>query len=87
MALILQRKHPDVLELREQLQQVLGLASFGSLPTEAVSRTEIPETIDPDMILRLIDQFLREYGFDRASETLRLESGAFIESNPASTCL
>ena len=72
-----------MLGLREQLSQVLGVSSFSTLASDVASRTEIPDTIDPDFVTCLVDQFLREFGFDKASETLRLESGAFSCSNPA----
>ena len=84
---MVQRQHPDVLERREQLRNVLGVPSFSIMSSDNLSRTEIPETIEEDVILRLIDQFLREFGFDRASAVLREETGAFIASNPESASL
>jgi hypothetical protein len=63
------------------------MPSFSSLPLEASSRTEVAETIAPDLVLRLIDQFLQEFGFLKASETLRKESRAFQETNSSSTYL
>ena len=80
----IQRQHPDVLERREQLRHVLGVPSFSIMSSDSLSRTEIPESIEEDVIIRLIDQYLREFGFDRASAVLRQETGAFVASNPAS---
>jgi hypothetical protein len=77
------RQHPDVLERREQLRHVLGVPSFSIMSSDSLSRTEIPESIEEDVIIRLIDQYLREFGFDRASAVLRQETGAFVASNPA----
>ena len=83
----MKRQHAGVLELREQLRQVLNLPSFSTLPNESAARTEVADSLNSDIILRLIDLYLRETGFIRAADSLRKESNSFSGANPESTLI
>jgi len=66
--------------MREQLHPLLGEESFAK--QQNVSTTEIKDSIHPDIVMSLIDNFFQEQGFTEASKTLRSESGLLSLNNP-----
>jgi hypothetical protein len=66
-------KHPDILEFREKLRNVLELSSFGRLYVN--SKTEVKETLSNESMMQLIYQFLEEEQLGETIKILEQETG------------
>jgi hypothetical protein len=75
----IQRRLPEVLELRERVRLILGLETYGRRAD--TSTTELRDTLHPDLILAMIDRYLKKNGFNKARNMLRKESNIFTQEN------
>eukprot|EP01122_Echinamoeba_exundans_P011028 TRINITY_DN4253_c0_g1_i2.p1 TRINITY_DN4253_c0_g1~~TRINITY_DN4253_c0_g1_i2.p1 ORF type:complete len:584 (-),score=110.29 TRINITY_DN4253_c0_g1_i2:150-1901(-) len=73
------RRLPEVLELRERVRLILGLETYGRRAD--TSTTELRDTLHPDLILAMIDRYLKKNGFNKARNMLRKESNIFTQEN------
>jgi hypothetical protein len=67
------QKHTDVLETRERLRfQLDNKESFGRA-VDSSSTTEAKESLPPEAVLQLIDQFFLEEGLEKTRQQLQAE--------------
>lgn len=71
------------MELRERVRQILGLESYGR--RSDVSTTELRDTLHPDLILAMVDRYLKKNGFNKARSMLKKESNIFTQDNAVLT--